>query len=299
MAKKPKNIMFRTNRQNDSGDIKKFAAILIACVMGILAISIFAILSKHDFDVKSALGGNAETETQAEETQAPEAEIEASKTYLFWCADSSEDRLRFAWLVNFKLPERRVTSCALDLDMRIDVASDAQVGAEKTESIRNIFMTAGIKDLVAYLESDLEIEIDGYIGADDENFKSMVNYFGGFDITVPEQIEYKSGDFSVILIKGKQNLKGDTLFKYLRYLGTLGDRGRSLQATAVNEVLDSVFKPSNAGRLGTIFSRISNTLETNLSIVEFSSSEAGIKAFAENGFTLKKTVETPEELFDR
>jgi len=42
MAKKPKNIMFRTNRQSSSGDIKKFAAILTACVVGILAISIFA-----------------------------------------------------------------------------------------------------------------------------------------------------------------------------------------------------------------------------------------------------------------
>lgn len=299
MAKKPKNIMFRTNRQSSSGDIKKFAAILTACVVGILAISIFAILSKYDFDVKSALGGNAETETQQAETQALEEETEASKTYLFWCADSSNDRLRFAWLVNFKLPERRVTSCALDLDMRISVASDAMKGQEKTESIRNVFMTAGIKDLVAYLEGDLGFEIDGYIGANDEKFKSMVNYFGGFDITVPEQIEYKSGEFSVILIKGKQNLKGDTLFKYLRYLGTLGDRGRSLQATAANEILDSVFRPSNAGRLGTIFSRISNTLETDLSIVDFSSAEKGIKVFAENGFTLKKTVETPEDLLDR
>lgn len=288
--------MFRTNRQSSDGDIKKFAAILTACVVGILAISIFAILSKYDFNVKSALGGNAESETQVEETQAPEALIQADKTYLFWCADSSGDRLRFAWLVNFKLPERRVTSCALDLDMRINVASDAQNGAEKTESIRSVFMTSGIKDLVAYLEADLGLEIDGYIGSDDESFKSMVNYFGGFDVTVPEQIEYKSGEFSVILVKGKQNLKGDTLFKYLRYLGTLGGRGRAMQATAVNEILDSVFRPSNAGRLGTIFSRISNTLETDLSIVEFSSSEAGIKVFAENGFTLKKTVETPEEL---
>ena len=296
MARKPKNIMFRTNRQSDSGDIKKFAVILTSCVVGILAISIFAILIKYDFDVKSVLGGNAETVTQVEETQIPEVEIEADKTYLFWCAESSGNRMRYAWLVNFKLPERRVTACALDLDMRINVASDAQVGEKKTESIRNVFMQSGIKDLVAYMEADMEIEIDGYIGGDDEEFKSMVNYFGGFDVTVPEQIEYKSGDFSVILVKGKQNLKGDTLFKYLRYLGTLGKRGRSLQATALNEILTSVFNPSNAGRLNSIFSRISNTLETDLSIVDFSSAEAGIKEFAEKGFTLKKTVETPEEL---
>lgn len=288
--------MFTTSRQSSSGDMKKFAAILTACVVGILAISIFVILSKHDFDVKSALGGNAETETQVEETQSAEAEIEASKTYLFWCADDSNGELRFAWLVNFKLPEKTVSVCTLDLDMRVPVASDAAAGAEKSESIRNAFRSSGIKDLVAYMEAGFGVEISGYIGSDDESFKSMINYFGGIDITVPEQIEYRSAEFAVILVKGKQNLKGDTLFKYLRYLGTLGERGRNLQASALNEMLDFVFKSSNLGKRSSIFSRISNTLETDLSIVDFSSGEEGIKVFMENGFSSKKIVDSPEEM---
>ena len=296
MAKKQKNIMFRTNRQSDRGDLKKFAAILTVSVVGILAISIFAILIKHDFDVKSALGGNAETETQAVETKALQSEIEASKTYFFWCADDSSDELRFAWLVNFRLPEREVLVCTLDLDRRITVASDTAQGEEKTDSIRNVFASSGIKELVAYMEGTFGMPIDGYIGSDDESFKSMINYFGGIDITVPEQIEYRSGDFAVILVKGRQNIKGDTLFKYLRYLGTLGERGRSLQAAALNEMLDFVFSSSNLEKRGSFFSRISNTLETDLSIVDFSSCEEGIKVFMENGFALKKTVESPEDL---
>lgn len=286
MPRKPKNLMFRTTRQSSGNDNKKFAAILIAGVVLILAVSIFVILSKNDFNVKNVLGGDAPTETQAQQTDTNEAEIQASKTYLLWCADEADAELRFAWLVNFTLPDRRVTVCALDPDMRLDAG----------ESIRQTFRLSGIKELVTRMESDFGLDIDGYIGSDDENFKSMINYFGGIDITVPEQIEYRSGDLTVILVKGKQNLKGDSLFKYMRYLGTLGEDGRNLQAAALNEMLDFVFKPSNANRCSSIFSRISNTLETDLTIVDYSSSEEGIKLFVENGISSKRTVESPEEV---
>lgn len=288
MARKPKNIMFKTARQSRGGDNKRFAAILIACVVAILAVSVFVILSKNDFDIKSVLGGDAPTESQPEQSVSDEAEIEASKTYLLWCADDSVSELRFAWLVNFTLPERRVKLCALDTDMRLG-------DEENRQSIKYIFKHNGIKSLVSEMEEDFGFRIDGYIGSDDESFKSMVNYFGGFDITVPEQIDYRSGELTVILVKGKQNLKGDSLFKYIRYLGTLGERGRSLQAAALGEMLDFVFKPSNINRLGNIFSRISNTLETDLTIVDYSSAEEGIKVFAENGVALKRTSESPDE----
>lgn len=288
MARKPKNIMFKTARQSRGGDNKRFAAILIACVVLILAISVFVILSKNDFDIKNVLGGDALTETQPEQSVSAETEIEASKTYLLWCADDSESELRFAWLVNFTLPERRVKLCALDTDMRLGTD-------ENRQSIKYVFKHRGIKALVSEMETDWELQIDGYIGSDDESFKSMVNYFGGFDITVPEQIDYRSGELTVILVKGKQNLKGDSLFKYIRYLGTLGEKGRSLQAAALGEMLDYVFKPSNINRCGNIFSRVSNTLETDLTIVDFSAAEEGIKVFAESGIALKRTSETPEE----
>lgn len=288
MARKPKNIMFKTTRQSQGGDNKKFAAILIASVVAVLAVSIFVIMSKNDFDIKNVLGGDAPTETQPQQMISQETEIEASKTYIFWCADDSESELRFAWLVKFILPERRVSICVLDLDMRVG-------SGENPQSIRHIFKQQGVKALVSSIKAEFGFEIDGSIGSDDESFKSMVNYFGGFDITVPEQIEYRSGELTVILVKGKQNLKGDSLFKYIRYLGTLGERGRALQAAALGEMLDFVFKPSNTNRCSSIFSRISNTLETDLTIVDYSSAEEGIKVFAENGIASKRTAETPEE----
>ncbi len=288
MTKNPKNVKFKTARQSSDAETRRFVAVLVGCVLLILTVSVLFILNKHDFDIKSALGGDAQTQTAVEETENIQQSVEASKTYFFWCADSSTDEIRFAWTVNFQLPKRIASVCALDIDARIDAEGESV-------SIRKAYASVGIKGVVAGIEKTYGIEIDGNIGADDESFKSMVNYFGGFDITVPEQIEYKSGDLSVILVKGKQNLKGDSLFRYMRYLGTLGERGRKLQAAALGEIMDGVFKPSNTNRCSTIFSRISNTLETDLTIVDYSTAEKGIKVFTENGFASKRTLGSPDE----
>ncbi len=294
MARKHKNMVFKTSKQ-DKADMKKFAAILVACVVGILAISVLAILSKHDFDVKSALGGDAESTTEIEETTENAVEIKADKTYLFWCADDNGKVFRFAWLVNFRLPERRVSVCALNPDDMLNVSADSQSDEKIFLPVKDVFRSYGIKEIVSLIEKGYGINIDGYIGSDDESFKTMINYLGGVDITIPEQIEYKASEFAVILVKGKQNLKGDTLFKYLRYLSTLGEKGRNQLTYAMNEVLDDVFKPSNINRGEAFFSKISNTLETNLSIVDFSTSEEGIKVFMQDGFSSKKTLDSPEE----
>lgn len=274
MAKRPKNIMFKTTKQSKGEETKKFVAILVFCVVAVLAVSIFAIVSGNSKDD----GGVTLVEEQAE--------IEAEKTYLFWCADGSE--LRFAWLVNVEMPERRAVVCTLDVNRKL--------GGGYEESIRQVFASEGIKKLVADMEAEFETQIDGYIGSDEEGFKSMINYFGGFDITVPEQITYRSGDFALTLVKGKQNMKGDTLFKYIRYLCTLDEDGRDLQANAMSEMLACVFKPSNISKCDSIFSRISNTLETDLTIVDYSSAKSGIEILVEEGFASIRTVDKPEKV---
>lgn len=286
-----KNINFKTSRQSSSGDLKKFAATLLVCVLSVLAISCLAILKKYNFDIKSALGGNAETVTETQTVPSGTVEIEGEKTYLFWCADPDGKELRFAWLVNFRLPERRAT--ALSLSTSEPFALDG-----KTESLDGIFAKSGENQLVRAVEASTGISVDGYIGSTDETFKMMINYFGGMDITVPEQIEYKGNDFSLILVRGKQNLKGDSLFKYLRYLDGQGAHGRSLQASAMLEMLDYVFKPSYLEKRSGIFSKLSNTLKTNLSIVDFSQTEEGVKALMENGFAVKRVADSPQELVE-
>ncbi len=287
MAKKPKNIMFRTERQSADRGFRKFSVAFAVGVLVILLISCLAILNKYDFDIRTAMGGDSVTETQPVSEKSTEWQEDADKTYFFWCADSESKRLRFAWLVNFRLPEAEVSICTLAPDLLFEGG---------TETLESMLAKSGPAETVKKLEELTEAPIEGYIGSDDESFKAMINYFGGMDVTVPEQIEYRGKDFTVILVKGRQNLKADSLFKYLRYLNTLGPRGRNLQASALGEILEDVFRPSNMSNSERYFSKLSNTVETDLSIVDYSQSEEGIKVFMKNGIGKRIVVDSPLEL---
>ena len=290
MAKKPKNIIFRTARQSNDRGFRKFSVIFAAGVLAVLLISCLAILSKYDFDIRTAVGGDSVTETQPVSEMTTELQTQADKTYFFWCADSDSKELRFAWLVNFRLPEAAVTVCTVPSDTLL---------SDGTETLEKVLAKEGANEAVKKLEEHMGFTVDGYIGSDEQSFKAMVNYLGGATVTVPEQIEYRSDDFTVILVKGKQNLKADSLFKYLRYLGTLGSRGKNLQSTVMMEILDGIFRPANTEKRERYFSRLSNTVETDLSIVDYSAAENGIKIFMQSGIKKKIIVDSPEEMGEK
>lgn len=286
MAKNPKNVMFRTQKQSEDRKFKKFSAIFASCVLVILIVSCFAILKKYDFDIRTAMGGEPETTTEVSTQEDTLIQTQGDKTYFLWCADEKND-LHFAWLVNFKVPEMAVSVCTLPLDTILSGG---------TETLASSFRKYGENTTVEYLEEFLGFSVDGYIGSDDESFKAMINYFGGMNITVPEQIEYRGSEYTVILVKGKQNLMADTLFKYMRYLGTLGPRGRNHQATALMEMLDGIFREKNIGKSEKYFSKLSNTLKTNLSIVDYLAAKEAAEAFMQRGIKDKNIVQSPREI---
>ena len=101
---------------------------------------------------------------------------------------------------------------------------------------------------------------------------------------------------SLVLIKGNQNLKGDTLFKYMCYLNSLGSEGKRRQSAAMLEILGGIFNQSKLNRRSRIFSQITNNMMTDMSIVDFSQEEDGIVLLMQNGILQPETVESPEEI---
>ena len=287
--KKRKYMNFRTERVRTKEETKKFFIVFFACVFTVLAISTLAILKKYDFDVKRAISGEAKTEVTSETVSSGIPEVHGEKTYFFWCASEDRKNLHFAWLVNIKKPERRATVCTVPPETLVNHNGTVS-------SIENVLSKTGNDEFVAAVEATFGSEIDGYICSDETDFRTMINYFGGIEITVPEQVEYRNEGLTLILVKGKQTLKGDSLYKYLCYLDTLGARGNASQALVMGDILKSVFKPSRVNRTDSVFAKISNTLSTDITIVDFSQAEKAIKILCENGFEAVSTVELPKEL---
>lgn len=286
---KRKNISFRTARGKMSGESKRFFVIFFACVFTVLVISTLTILKKYDFDVNRAISGEAKTEPTTVAVSSGIPEVYGEKTYFFWCTSEDKKDLHFAWFVRFSMPERKATVCTLPPETLVNYKGTVS-------SIENVLTKTSSADFVKAVEETFGSEIDGYISADATKFRTMINYFGGIETTVPEQVEYRNEGLTLILVKGKQTLKGDSLFKYLRYLDTLGAKGNASQAIVMGDILKSIFKPSRVNKTDSAFAKISNTLDTNITIVDFSTAEKAIKILCEYGFDAVSTVDSPSDL---
>ncbi|MBO5859926.1 MAG: LCP family protein [Clostridia bacterium] len=283
MARK-KNLVFETKKRSDRGNTRKFWLALITGVLIILVASTTMILKSNDFDINSAFGFEKETEVTQETTEVQPVTFEAERTFLIWCADSRRENIHFLSLVKVSLPKCKVTVCSID----------PKTTLSENGSAASIYLKSGESALVSALETTYGINIDRYISATETDFKSFVNYFGGIKITIPEQINYRNEEMSLVLIKGNQSLKGDTLFKYMLYLNSLGYEGKLRQSGAISEMLGNIFSPGNQNKSNRIFKQITNDMSTDISIVDFSSEADGINMLMQNGILQVEIVELPE-----
>ncbi len=283
MARK-KNLVFETRKRSNKGNTRKFWAFLITGVIVILVASTVMILKSNDFDVNSAFGFEKATETTQETTEVQVNTFEAERTFLIWCADSRRENIHFMSIIRFSLPDCNVSVFSIDPESALP----------SSESPASVYLKSGESALIDAVEDKYGIKIDRYIGATETDFKSFINYFGGIEVNIPEQINYKNSEMSLVLIKGDQNIKGDTFFKYMLYLDSLGNAGKERQSVAIYHMLKSIFSPDNLNKRNRIFKQITNDMSTDISIVDFSSEEDGIVMLMENGIAHVDIVDNPE-----
>lgn len=284
-----KKVSFMTEKQSAKVKTKKFITVFAVGAAVVLALSLAAILGKNDFNIRAAIGGDAETKADRQENAVKASASDSDKIYFLWVASKDRSEMRFIWLVRVQMPEARFSICTVNPESILTIGG-------KGVTFEDIYAKSGEKELVAAMKAYSGLEIDKYIGASDENFKALVNYLGGVQINVPEQIEYKSEEFNTILVRGMQNMKGDTLFRYLRYLGVTEYEGPRSQSKIFGDFLKNLFSEKYVEKRSSIFSKISNSMITNISIVDFSSHDADVKALMESGIESIDIVSVPSEL---
>ncbi len=278
---------FSTNKSSLSDEGKKFAVIFTAAVLLIVAVSCLVILAKNDFDIHAALGGDAKV-TKKDDGENIIPVEKSDKYYLLWCSDSESGELQFMWIVRAQMPERKITAFAPSVDEIIDYGNS-------TNTFSHIYYSFGESGLKKAIENAYGIKISKYIGSNTETFKQMINYLGSVNVEVEENIEYK-GNFSLILMRGANSLKGDQLYKYLIYLAYEDVPKISKRCDVLYEILNSLFLPNRYSKAETMYSRIANLLVTDISIVDYSSAGKLISYMYENGIGEWVAAHSPEEL---
>lgn len=282
-----KKLVFETDRKSRRGSARKFWILLPVIILVVLVLSSMLILKQNNYDLNAALGFETESTTEKkEETTKPVTAI-ADDTFLFWCASADRQEIYFMNIIRVTLPD-----CAMavyPVDPQEIMSTDSNGGKTAEE----IYFEFGENGLVSAVESYYSIDIDRYAGATETKLKTMVNYFGGFTIFVDEQINYRSEEMNLVLIKGSQNMKGDTLFKYLRYLTLSGEDGRNKQAQTIIEIFQNIFTEGNIGKRERIYSEFANTFITDITKVDYSKAEDGIVMLMNRGILRGTVVSDP------
>lgn len=272
MAKRTKNIRFQTRRSGQKSKAKKFAAVLAVCALVVaFAVTTVSIVKNGDDTFETA------EQTTRRAPKDKDTQVTMDADFLIFSENSDKDCLDFMWLVNVRLPERifKVTFISPELE------------SDSGDSFNEVFRKGGETKLRDAVESTYDIDVAKYLFSNETTFKSIINYFGGVNITVPEQIIHKTDEMNLVLVKGRQNMKGETFYKYLRYVVLMGDSMIAERNEAIEAVFASVFEKDNTESRTKIFSKLSNTLKTDITIVDFSKADEAIVFLMENG--VKKT----------
>ncbi len=159
---------------------------------------------------------------------------------------------------------------------------------EVKDSYIQSFEAGGENEVLNAVSSDYGIKIDRYVSSDENTFALAINYMDGLEYTVPERIEYRTADLTLILTPGRQTIKGESLLKYLKYFKQAGLSG---QADLFCAMVDDYFTVENMENPMNIYKGVLGELSgnsnisfvdtaDNLDIIEIIAQKEELKAIA-------------------
>lgn len=157
------------------------------------------------------------------------------------------------------------------------------VGAEKTDTAKNLLNYGSARYLRDAVENHFGIDIDRYIGCSLSEVETFVEKLGGVDYNIKEQMQYKNKDGSLItnLVKGRQKLNGNQVCQFIRYDNWKSnsekrEKHEDLIVTLINEHSATL----DCDKIVSVYKSISNNIDTDISIVEVNDFGLNYKVFS-------------------
>lgn len=285
------NTLFSADSQRKKIKLRHFTVILLAVLIIGGSLSAFIFMKHYNFNLQSAFGEGTTAERSLEtesETGSVKADTE-DFTLLLFCVDSERTKLSLLSLARFGFDSDSISFCSLSPDKSADFNGS-------TMSLAEIYNAGGAEALTDAVKSVTGVRADRYLGSTENQFKMIVNHFGGFNIIMDKTVEYRGSDFTLILPKGAQLMKGETLHRYFRYLATLGPEGFMKQSELLGLMFKTELVPEGTESMTADFSYLANHLITNTSIIDFSQVSPGIESLMLSDATSYSAVASPEAL---
>lgn len=270
-----KNHKFNTAKQEKRKSFFRLTAIFICIAVVIGSVSVAVILKNNNNFIKDLFTNETTVQSQEESTAENdlvdlEQELTGRARVLLYCTDREVSEIYFMAMVDANMKRQSFKVYPLKTD-----------NPDYTKALS----TGGYKELISKVESAEGIKIDRYIASDTDTFALAINYMGGLEYTVDERIEYRTDDYTLILTKGDQTIKGETLLKYFRYCKTLdAQTGLQQQGDLICAMIDEYITSENVEKGDTIYEKVLSKInsKSDISYIEASKALQMLKLLCES-----------------
>ncbi len=258
-----RNHKFKTSKQDKIGGLLNFFYAFLAFALVFGTISGIVILKHNDLSFEDIFSGKSTTTTADSQTTGDEIvdlnkELTGQANILLYCAEPDASKIHFMIMVDADMDDRTFRVHPLGTD---------------NPDYLNALATGGYQELISAVEKHEGVEIDKYVASNPDTFALAINYMGGLEYTVDERIEYRTDEYTLILTKGDQTIKGETLLKFFKYCKTLGTDGMRQQGKIVCAMIDNFITAENVEDGITIYQKVLSKINSasDVSYVEMSS----------------------------
>ncbi|MEE1065842.1 MAG: LCP family protein [Acutalibacteraceae bacterium] len=270
-----KNHKFNTAKQEKRKSFFRLTAIFICIAVVIGSVSVAVILKNNNNFIKDLFTNETTVQSQEESTAENdlvdlEQELTGRARVLLYCTDREASEIYFMAMVDANMKRQSFKVYPLKTD-----------NPDYTKALS----TGGYKELISKVESAEGIKIDRYIASDTDTFALAINYMGGLEYTVDERIEYRTDDYTLILTKGDQTIKGETLLKYFRYCKTLdAQTGLQQQGDLICAMIDEYITSENVEKGDIIYEKVLSKInsKSDISYIEASKALQMLKLLCES-----------------
>lgn len=271
-----KNHKFNTSKQEKRNSILKLSIVFICFALVIGTVSVAVIVKNNnsfftDLFSKETTSGVSESTTQENQLVDLEEELTGEASILLYCTDRESEEIYFLAVVNADMQNRSFDVLPLKTD---------------NPDYINALSTGGEKELVSAVQKGEGLTIDRYVASDTDTFALAINYMGGLKYSVAERIEYRTDEYTLILTKGDQTIKGETLLKYFRYCKTLDqETGLRKQGDLICKMLDEYITAENVKNGSTIYEKVLSKInsKSDISYIEASKALQMLRLLCESG----------------
>lgn len=271
MAKR-KGMKFRTTQEKKTKQFRLFLLGFIGFLLVFALISVAYMFKSHHLSMND-LFPEREAESTGESTDEALAPLSGKAAFMFACVSDDKDDLYLVAAVNADLDSGEVRVCAFDPNTTADVSGNKN-------TLKGHYKTGGSRELKNAVDALCGFTADKYAVSTANQFKNAINVLSGAQISVPERVSYKTKELSVSLMPGNQTVKGETLLKYFRYFLTPSGGGAQKQSELLCVLFSQYINKTYLASGRNYFSQIIDSLDTDISIVDFSRYERTLSAMA-------------------